>query len=99
MNIKIYDLVKELLVKYPELRDSDKKLIWNVWGHQGLVWSGSVVKEDYMRGFSPESITRCRRKLQEQYPELQSSKRVQEFREKKADQKGTFIYREHGVKK
>lgn len=35
--MKIYDMVKQLLTDNPELRNSDKKLIWEVWEKLDLI--------------------------------------------------------------
>lgn len=100
MKRKIYDLVKELLTDYPELRDSDKELIWSVWIKLGYVKEDDyyqvalIDKSDFMKAPSTETIRRCRQKIQELHPELQSSKWIQEQRKKIEDQRGTHIYRE-----
>jgi len=66
--------VKELLDKYPDLRDNDQRLMANFWLQQ-LKRLGHGPAEFllvYSKGnlSSSESITRARRKIQEQYPEL-----------------------------
>ena len=95
---RIYDLVKELLTDYPELRDSDKKLIWKVWFNLGLVVFGDqpmfIRFDNFMKAPSTESIRRCRQKIQEHFPELRGSKAVQKARAEKAEENGTFIFRE-----
>lgn len=85
-----YDRVKELLVKNPKLRDSDKQLIWEIWfGEREMIM---VSKFDFMKLESAESITRARRKVQEIHPELRASKEVEAEREWKEDLKGNFIF-------
>lgn len=98
---KIYDLVYHLLVKYPQLRDSDKLLIWNVWGRNGYIDKFNtemgetyIMRSNFLEATSPESIRRCRQKIQETHPELRSSKAIQAEKDKLAAQKGTHIYRE-----
>jgi hypothetical protein len=100
---KIYDLIKELLTDYPELRDSDKKLRWNIWSRSGFirgtrVLAGSpfsfITEEDYMKAPNDETIRRCRQKIQELHPELRSSKFVQDKKELIERQRGTHIFRE-----
>jgi hypothetical protein len=91
---KLYDTVKDLLIKYPKLRDSDRLLIWNVWGLAGYIQNGVISREDFINAPHPESIRRCRQKIQETHPELQSSPNVQHEKELIEDQKGTHIYRE-----
>tara|TARA_Y100001951_G_scaffold102529_1_gene109341 strand:+ start:950 stop:1261 length:312 start_codon:yes stop_codon:yes gene_type:complete len=68
------DVVKRLLTNHPHLRDSDNKLLANVWFQSvipleeawmdflALIASGDLP--------SSESIRRCRQKLQELNPEL-----------------------------
>lgn len=100
MKTKLYDVVKKLLTNYPALRDSDKLLMWNVWGIEGFISSYGnslvrhITRDNFMKATSAESITRCRRKIQEEFPELQSSKNIKEARDQKASEKGTFVYRE-----
>lgn len=80
---KIKDTVTKLLTIYPVLRDDDARLVVNVWNEQLLkrginlntepaneilfiIASGSLN--------SSESITRCRRKLQEVNIDLRGAK-------------------------
>ncbi len=80
---KVYDL----LLKYPQLRDSDNKLIASFWHQQG---AQMMTATDFLNRFSkgnyktPESITRVRRKLQEQHPELRGEKWYKEHAKKQA---------------
>ena len=92
--MKCYDLVRELLTKYPALRDSDRKLIWSVWIKQGKVIGGKIALDDFMNATSTESIRRSRQKIQEEHPELCSSPFVQAAKNAKEEEKGTFIYRD-----
>lgn len=92
--MKLYDKVKDLLVKYPQLRDSDKRLIWAIWTVSNKTSFGSITKDSFYSANSSESITRARRKVQELNPELRPTKLVQETRHKKQQDKGTFIFRE-----
>jgi len=96
--MKLYDLVKSLLTDHPELRDSDKKLIWRVWEELDLTGttelSQAMYYANFLRAPSTESIRRCRQKIQEKHPELRGSKKVQEFRKAKQETKSTFVYRE-----
>jgi uncharacterized pyridoxal phosphate-containing UPF0001 family protein len=96
--MKVYDQVKDLLTQYPELRDSDKKLLWIVWHKLGLLQrteaTNFITYPNYMKAPSSESITRARRKVQELHPELGASVAVAQERQEKAEQKGTFIFRE-----
>ena len=93
--MNIYDLVKQLLTDYPELRSNDKRLIWAVWYKQGIVTESTISRDKfYHEAEYPESITRARRKVQELNPHLQADLKVKEQREEKQADKGTFIFRE-----
>lgn len=94
--MKLYDTIKHLLQINPELRDSDKKLQWNIWAQQGYVKGDVMTYEAFMKNtlINPETIRRTRQKVQEKHPELQASKSVQLERNKKRKTKGTWIYRE-----
>lgn len=81
INIDTAKIVKELLEKEPELRDNDNRLIANVWALQMKKPSlAKMCAVDLMRmiagGFfkAPESITRCRRKIQEECEELRGKR-------------------------
>lgn len=102
MKTKTYDLVKTLLEDNPELRDSDKKLIWAVWEDLnltekeefGIMNNDTIRFDSFMDAPSTETIRRCRQSIQEHNPELRGSKWVQKARAEKAEQKGSFVYRE-----
>ena len=74
----IVDEVEKFLTKYPILRDDDRRLIVNLWtkrmGGSDIV--DHLEPNEVMKRIaspdmpSPESITRCRRKLQEKCPNL-----------------------------
>jgi hypothetical protein len=73
---KTKDKVKLLLQEYPHLRDSDSRLISSFW-YMELGESINNIKavemlKLYCEGAlsCPESIRRCRQKVQEQEPEL-----------------------------
>lgn len=95
----MYNMVVKLLVDDPALRDSDKKLLWAVWTVQGFIKTtvnGSLLMfGDFLdeRLVTPEAITRARRKVQERYPELRASAKVERARRKKAEEKGTHVFR------
>lgn len=96
--LRLYDIIFTLLNDYPPLRDSDKKLIWNVWGRLGFL-SGETPQQyisryNFMEAPSVETIRRTRQKIQETHKALRSSQTVQETKNEIARQKGTFIYRE-----
>lgn len=86
--------IKVLLEENPKLRDSDKKLIWAYW----IVYDKAMptdkttlTLEEYMKTTPGESITRARRLVQEQIPELRGSGWVQEQRAVKEFTKGGFV--------
>jgi len=71
--------VRQFLVKYPVLRDSDERLMANIWvKHLGDFNKISVTDVLHMlaKGELPsyESISRSRRKIQEIYPHLRGEK-------------------------
>lgn len=93
--MKLYDLIKKLLMEDVELRNSDKKLIWATWQELGLA-NESITYENFLKDKCPlpESIRRCRQKIQETHPELEATVKVKKLRKERARQKGTHIYRE-----
>lgn len=95
MKPKLYDVVKKLLVEYPVLRDNDKMLMWYVWEKQHVAGAAIMQMERFVYdATTPESITRARRKVQENHPELGASEKVKAARDAKELQKGTHIFRE-----
>lgn len=71
--------VKELLKKNEHLRDDDNKLVANYWYKElqnSSVNTNSFTAHDFLNLYAngnmtpADSITRARRKLQEQFPEL-----------------------------
>ena len=74
----IIDDVERFLTEYPILRDNDRRLIVNLWtkrmGGSDIV--DHLEPNEVMKRIassempSSESITRCRRKLQEKHPML-----------------------------
>tara|TARA_Y100001970_G_C14248255_1_gene869855 strand:+ start:1009 stop:1335 length:327 start_codon:yes stop_codon:yes gene_type:complete len=71
-------IVREILTKYPKARDNDSLLLAHVWVYQcgGRVQAESISMWDFILDFTKKNfaevsgITRCRRKLQENNPEL-----------------------------
>ena len=90
--IKILPEVKRLLKEHPHLRDSDEKLMANMWykripnvqQQSALNVLGMLANKKLP---SYESISRCRRKLQEEDPSLRGKeynlrhKRTEEVKE------------------
>jgi len=75
----ILDEVERLLTKYPLLRDDDERLMANIWGnHLGPL--DNISGRDIIRMLakhklpSHESISRCRRKIQQMNPKLRGEK-------------------------
>ena len=70
------DKVKALLIKSPHLRDDDNKLIATYYYHESQSNLLKITALDFLHEFAdgkftnPETIRRCRQKLQEEYPEL-----------------------------
>lgn len=86
---KVEDLVMESLQQYPETRTDDFLLILRVYALSNKAVKHSCYNETFaavllnhkeLNLISFESITRCRRKLQVMYPELQAPKEIQIFR-------------------
>jgi hypothetical protein len=70
--------VEEYLIKYKSLRDDDNRLMSNIWAEQ-LRSKGRSISEFlpmFSKGelASPESIRRCRQKLQENNPQYRGQK-------------------------
>lgn len=81
-------------MEHPETRDSDKKLAWEVWKDLGFIIGGNLSYERFMdkRCPSHDSITRCRRKIQEETPTLQATEPVRRARQSKAQEKGKSVF-------
>lgn len=102
--LNIYDIVVETLTQKPDTRDSDKKLIWEIYKSLGHVrpMTPRIIRpvfyvlkhEDFLVGPSFESITRARRKAQELNPALRAVNQVTTGRASKATTKGNFIFTE-----
>lgn len=79
--IKIKDSVQQLLVKYEHLRDDDHRLIANIYykvakeKNPTQTYSAMDFLHDFAKGYypSPETIRRCRQKIQEDHPQLRGS--------------------------
>lgn len=75
------DMVREILVEYPEYRDDDLRLIsafyFTNYGKHSLQYLTAM---EFLINFSkglyvaPDQITRIRRKIQEQEPDLRGKK-------------------------
>jgi len=78
----IIDEVEDHITKYPSLRDNDERLMANIWNK----YLGDITFlncKDILKMLSKselpsyESISRCRRKIQELKPHLRGEKWVQ----------------------
>ena len=73
------DKVINLLTKYPSLRDSDERLAANIW-YNNIKNVDEIDAITLLSRFaegklpSYESISRCRRKIQEEKPDLRGKK-------------------------
>ena len=79
--LNILPSVKRLLTKIPRLRDSDERLMATMWfKHIGEDKVKDLTAINLLQKLSDgqlpsyESISRCRRKLQEEYPDLRGDK-------------------------
>ena len=75
----VIDDVELFLTKYPSLRDDDERLMANIWhSHIGNLEDVDAKEILHMLANhelpSYESISRCRRKLQEECPNLRGEK-------------------------
>jgi len=92
--MKLYTLVKNILIQNEQARNSDKELIWAVLENLGITSGAYITKEMLFKMPSFESITRARRKVQEENQDLQANASVKQARRFKQAQRGTHIYRE-----
>lgn len=81
----VYEKVKGILETNPQARDSDAILIDNFYISY---WSLALVLTKIRKGDWPsfESVTRARRKVQEQHPHLKGTERSRRCREKKEEE-------------
>lgn len=95
-NKKLYDKIKQLLEDYPELRNSDKKLIWKFWEDTGCIdrYSKTINYDLFMLTNSPMAISRTARLVRQKNKHLRADKRTQAFKDKKEATKGYFVFHE-----
>ena len=78
--------VKQILAALPEARDNDRLLIECFWRYERPnlfnFQSGEAVLRAFLKGelSMPDNITRARRKVQEQFPELRGARWKQKQR-------------------
>jgi len=87
----LYDEVKRILEDLPAMRNSDKLLVWEYWHKHGLIEGESISKASYMDAKSYDSISRARRKVQEDWAHLRSSSFIQAGKDRKEATKGNFV--------
>lgn len=92
---KLEGIVKDALEESKEARDDDFLLIFNVYKaiNESVIYKDfRQVMRDHVEFRLPsfESITRARRKIQKEYPELVSSRKTKEVR--KAEEKVFYNY-------
>ena len=97
----VIDEVERLLTKYPPLRDDDERLMANLWGnHLGPLdnISGKDVICMLAKHKLPsyESVSRCRRKIQQTNPELRGEKWTERQRRAKKIKKEIPSYQSFG---
>ena len=96
--MKIYDLIKRMLEINPSLRDSDKRLIFEIWKYEGLTeytkptGEISITFGNFMKATTPETITRARRQVQESNPHLQAKERVKQARSERAKKGHQIVF-------
>lgn len=86
---KLKDIVQEALVQDARNRESDTWLIINVLRKMGFKIFIDYGEIESMPCF--ESITRCRRKLQEENEQLRASPETEDLREKKREELRSFF--------
>ncbi len=84
------EIVERVLTSYPQTRDNDQMLILKVWAVQNPALRGKEFSFiDFSRGFldgdyhKTESITRARRKAQEENPELRGKNYIKRHEHQK----------------
>ena len=103
--IKIYDVVKELLQTKEITRDSDKYLYLFLLEKLGMakvrrtILGTQVIIRDWSSIPNFETVTRVRRMIQADYPELRGKYYKRDKKLEKEQSKGTFVFREEIIKK
>lgn len=96
---KLEVIVEKLLLNQPDTRDNDKLLILKVWAYQNPIIRSNDFNfvsfaTDYLKGeyADSESITRARRKLQENNPNLRGEKWYERHQESEEVRKQIVRY-------
>lgn len=80
-----------LLQTYPDLRESDRKLIWHYWwrwdsiGFRASDGVDRITFSEFLKATNPETIRRAAAKIRELFPELRGSNYVQRGRKAKEE--------------
>jgi hypothetical protein len=88
-------LVKQLLERHPHLRDNDEKLCANYWYIEANLHFREMSAYDFIQMYAErqitlaDSITRMRRKVQEETPELRGQ--LWEKRHKKEEEVKEYL--------
>lgn len=77
---KVKNRVEKWLKEDPYCRNDDRYLVWRIWNEVGKIYIPFEILKVLP---SPETITRARRKLQEQNPELRAAFKVRGHREER----------------
>lgn len=92
---RIEDLVKDLLIKHPQARGDDMILLWQFYRQ----FSGIRIKFGQFKSLlmapAAESITRARRKVQTEHPNLKPTQRV--VRKRKVNEEACRDYYGQGI--
>lgn len=80
----VKDKIRLVLEQKPEMRSSDTKLLLYYWRRQGLELTPEQEKVFIDKCTAAESITRARRVVQEENPNLQATDEIREARNDKA---------------
>lgn len=95
--MKIYDLVYKILDQMPQTRNSDKLLIWEYYKRKGFVKTvhffgetEAILQKNFLSGTPVpfESITRARRKVQENFPKLGATSRPVKIKRNQIEKMG-----------
>lgn len=81
--MKLNQKIKQLLKEKPALRSSDTKLILSVWMTEGVDFTPRQIDAILEKASVAESITRARRDVQKDNPDLQATEEVYQQRQDK----------------
>lgn len=93
--MKIYDHVKTILENNSEARDSDHALRQAIYKRLGLADEWGVSWKG-LKKVNPESVRRCRQKIQQNHPHLRGSERTSRARKTKQENWQNIFYESDG---